>query len=119
MGIAKHEAKNASIRVVAWDAKNYEVLRAERPSEVARKIASKLKGGGGTICLPVLQQVYKLMRVGDAVIMLTDGDIFDAEQKETQQYFAKVANKAGFSLIGYTQTPLKAPGFNNAHINLP
>jgi predicted metal-dependent peptidase len=118
MGIAKHEAKNASLRVVAWDAKNYEVLRAERPSEVARKIASKLKGGGGTVCLPVLQQVYKLMGTGDAVIMLTDGDIFDAQQKETQQYFAKVASKACFSLIGYTRTPIQAPGFNNALINI-
>ncbi|MCL1970106.1 MAG: hypothetical protein FWF66_01390 [Candidatus Bathyarchaeota archaeon] len=118
MGIAKHEAKNASLRVIAWDAKNYDVLRAERPSEVARKIASKLKGGGGTMCLPVLQQVYKLMGSGDAVIMLTDGDIFDTEKKETQHLFAKVASKAGFSLIGYTKTPLQVPGFNNVHINL-
>jgi hypothetical protein len=118
MGIAKHEAKSASIRVVAWDAQTYEVLRAERSVAVARKIASKLKGGGGTVCLSVLQRVYKLMGAGDAVIMLTDGDIFDVEKSETKQWFAKVAAKAGFALIGYTQTPIQAPGFNNAHITL-
>jgi len=118
LGLIKHETRNASIRVIAWDAKSYEVLKAEHPNEVARKIAAKLKGGGGTVCLPVLQQVHKLMGMGDSVILLTDGDIFDANNPETQQWFKKVANKAGFALIGYTHKPLQAPNFNKAHITL-
>jgi len=116
LGIAKHEARHASLRVVAWDAKAYEVLKAERPCEVARKIASKLKGGGGTICLPVLQRVYKLMSVNDVVILLTDGDIYDAEQKETQEWFSKVAGKASTALIGYTHQPIHVPNFQSIFI---
>jgi predicted metal-dependent peptidase len=116
LGIAKHEARQASLRVVAWDAKAYEVLKAERPCEVAQKIASKLKGGGGTLCLPVLQRVYKSMNVNDVVILLTDGDIYDAEQKETQEWFSKVAGKASTALIGYTYKPINAPGFQSVFI---
>ncbi len=118
LGIAKHEARNASLRVVAWDAQAYDVLKAERPSEVARKIASKMKGGGGTVCLPALQRVYKLMGAGDSVIMLTDGDIYDTETEGTQQWFRRVADKAGFAMIGYTHKPVEAPGFNKAFIEL-
>ena len=102
---------------MAWDAKAYEVLKADRPCEVARKIASKLNGGGGTMCLPVLQKVHKLMNPNDAVIVLTDGDIYDAEQKETQEWFQRVAGKASTALIGYTHTPIHAPHFQSIFIN--
>jgi hypothetical protein len=118
LGIAKHEARQASLRVIAWDAKTYEVLKAERPCEVARKIASKLQGGGGTVCLPVLQKVHKLMNQNDAVILLTDGDIYDAEHKETKEWFQKVANKASTSIIGYTHKPLQAPIFHSVFIKM-
>jgi predicted metal-dependent peptidase len=118
LGIAKHETRVASLRVVAWDTNAYEVLRAERPCEVARKIVSKMKGGGGTICLPVLQKVYKLMSPNDAVIMLTDGYIYDAEKKETKDQFHKIANKASFCLIGYTHKPVHTPSFKSVFIKL-
>jgi len=114
MGIAKYESRNASLRVLAWDAQAYEILKAERPREVASKIASKMKGGGGTVCLPVLQRVHKLMNTGDAVIMLSDGDIFDADKLETQEWFRKVAAKSSFAMIGYTHKPVEAPGFATA-----
>jgi len=117
LGIAKHEARNASLRVVAWDADAYEVLRAENPSQVARRVASKMKGGGGTVCLPVLKKVIKLMSPGDAVIILTDGDIFDADKSETQERFRRVSAKAAFAMVGYTHRPVTAPGFTTAHIN--
>jgi len=117
LGLVQHEARSASVRVLAWDAKFYEVLKAGHPNEVARKIAAKLKGGG-TVCLPVLQQTYRLMGVGDSVILLTDGDVFDADKSETQQWFKKVAGKAGFALIGYTHKPLQASGFNKVYITL-
>ncbi len=116
LGIAKYEARNASLRVISWDAQAYEVLKAERPREVASKIAAKMKGGGGTVCLPVLQRVHKLMNAGDAVLMLSDGDIFDADKSETQDWFKKVAAKAGFAMIGYTHKPVEAPGFSSAPI---
>lgn len=117
LGIAKHEARNASLRVIAWDAQAYDVLKAERTSEVARKIAAKMKGGGGTICLPALQKVHKLMSAGDAVILLSDGDLYDASKTETQEWFRRVAAKAGFAMIGYTHKPVEAPGFATALIH--
>jgi hypothetical protein len=58
------------------------------------------------------------MRSGDAVIVLTDGDIFDAEQGETQNLFRRVAAKAGFAMIGYTHTPVDAPGFASTRVTL-
>ena len=117
LGIVKHEARRASLRAIAWDAEAYEVLRAESPQQVARKVAPMMKGGGGTVCKPVLEKVYRFMNSGDAVIMLTDGDIFDAEKSETQEWFRKVSSKAGFAMIGYTHKPVIAPGFTTAHIN--
>ena len=66
------------------------------------------------MCLPVLQRVHKLMNTGDAVLMLSDGDIFDADKSETQEWFKRVAAKAGFAMIGYTHKPVEAPGFSKA-----
>jgi len=117
LGIAKHEAGNASLRVIAWDAEAYEVLKADSPQQVAKRVASKMRGGGGTVCKPVLEKVYRLMNSGDAVIMLTDGDIFDAEKSETQEWFRRVSSKAGFAMIGYTHKPVIAPGFTTTHID--
>lgn len=117
LGIVKHEARRASLRAIAWDAEAYEVLRAESPQQVARRVAPMMKGGGGTVCKLVLEKVYRFMNSGDAVIMLTDGDIFDAEKSETQEWFRKVSSKAGFAMIGYTHKPVVAPGFTTAHIN--
>jgi len=116
LGIVKHEARKAEIYAIPWDAEAYEVLKASNPAEVARKIAPKMKGGGGTVVAPVLRKVYKLMRPGDAVIVLTDGDIFDDGQPETKELFQKVSAKAGFAMVGYTHKPLEAPGFAAARI---
>jgi predicted metal-dependent peptidase len=118
LGVAKHEARNFSLRVIAWDTEAYELLKAERPADVSRRVAPKMKGGGGTVCLPVLKRVYRLMSQGDVVIVLTDGDIFDADKSETQEWFRRVSAKAGFALIGYTVRPVTAPGFATSHINL-
>ena len=118
LGIVKHEARQVSLRVMPWDTDVYEVIKVDHPSEVACRVASKLKGGGGTTCLLALQKVYKLLTPGDAVIILTDGYIFDAEKQETQQWFTKIANKTSFAMIGYTQKPINPPGFKSAHLTL-
>jgi predicted metal-dependent peptidase len=117
LGIIKHEARQAQVFAIPWDADAFEVLKAERPADVARKIARKMRGGGGTVCLPVLKKVHRLMKGGDAVIMLSDGDIADENNTETQEWFRKVSAKAGFSMIGYTHKPVTAPGFATANID--
>jgi predicted metal-dependent peptidase len=111
LGIVKHEARSADVYAVPWDAEAYEILNAKNPAEVAKKIAPRMKGGGGTEIKPALDLALKMMRPGDAVIVLTDGDIHDAHSDEVQERFRKVAAKAGFALVGYTHTPITAPGF--------
>lgn len=117
LGIVKFEAKRADVYAIPWDGEAYEVLKATRPAEVARKIAPKMRGGGGTVIVPALNKVLSLMRPGDAVIVLTDGDIFDADEEETRSLFRKVAAKAGFAMLGYTHKPVDAPGFSQTRID--
>jgi predicted metal-dependent peptidase len=118
LGIAKYESRNASLRVLAWDAQTYEILKAERPREVASKIASKMKGGGGTVCLPVLQRVHKLMNTGDAVIMLSDMEISDWNDKEAQSFLNMIEKKAGFAMIAssYRQPSIIPSGWRFASL---
>jgi predicted metal-dependent peptidase len=116
LGIVKFEARKADIYVIPWDGEAYEVLKASRPADVARKVAPRMRGGGGTVIAPALRNVFSLMNPGDAVIVLTDGDIFDAGSEETKQLFRKVSAKAGFAMIGYTHTPVDAPGFATTRV---
>jgi len=111
LGIIKYEARKAEIYAIPWDGEAYEVLKASRPADVARKIAPRMRGGGGTVIAPALRKVFSLMRPGDAVIVLTDGDISDAGNDDTKRLFRKVSAKAGFAMLGYTHTPVDAPGF--------
>ncbi|RLF12938.1 MAG: hypothetical protein DRJ69_00120 [Thermoprotei archaeon] len=117
LGIVKHEARRASLRAIAWDAEAYEVLKAENPQQVARRVAPMMRGGGGTVILPVLKKVHRFMNHGDAVIVLTDGEISDAEKSETLEWFRRVSAKAGFAMIGYACRPVVAPGFATCHLN--
>ncbi|MEM3432629.1 MAG: VWA-like domain-containing protein [Candidatus Methanomethyliaceae archaeon] len=110
LGIIKHESRHANIYVVPWDADAYEVIKVTNPSDVVKRIA-KIKGGGGTVCLPALKKVYKLMSAGDAVVILTDGDIFDIGDDETKDLMRTISCKASFAMIGYTYKPAYAPGF--------
>jgi len=116
LGLIKHEARNATLMVMSWDAEVYDVLKAQNPRDVARKIAPKMKGGGGTIIRPALEKVQKLMSTGDGIIILTDGDIFDTEDAQTKSAFKQVSKKAGCAILGYTHTPVEAPGFVSTFI---
>jgi predicted metal-dependent peptidase len=117
LGLLKHEARNATLMVMSWDADVYDVLKATNPRDVARKIAPKMKGGGGTIIKPALEKVQKLMSPGDGVIVITDGDIFDTGDAQTQAAFKQVSKKAGCAIIGYTHTPVEAPGFASTFVH--
>jgi predicted metal-dependent peptidase len=116
LGIVKFEARKADIYAIPWDGEAYEVLKAARPADVARKVAPRMRGGGGTVAAPALRKVLSLMKPGDAVIVLTDGDVSDSGSEETKQLFRKVSAKAGFAMLGYTHTPVDAPGFASTRV---
>ncbi|MEM2188880.1 MAG: hypothetical protein QXT16_08125 [Candidatus Caldarchaeum sp.] len=118
LGIIKHEASRATVYAIPWDGEAYEVLRADNPGDVARRIAPRMRGGGGTVIAPALLKTMKLINAGDAVIILTDGDIFDEKKEETKRLFKKLASMASFTMLGYTRKPVYAPGFTNVRIDL-
>lgn len=118
LGVLKHEARRADVYAIPWDGEAYEVLKAVKPADVARRIAPRMRGGGGTVIAPALRKVYSLMNLGDAVIVLTDGDIFDVENEETKALFGKVSSKAGFAMVGYTHSPVEVSGFAVSRLEL-
>ncbi|HDH45406.1 MAG TPA: hypothetical protein ENG66_08530 [Thermococcus sp.] len=118
LGLIKHEARGASLRVIAWDADAYEILRGEKPADIAKKIAPRMRGGGGTVIAPVLEKTLKHMRPGDGVLILSDGDIADIEKERTRLLLKRVAIKAGCALFGYTHTPVNAPGFETIFVKI-
>ena len=123
LGLVKSEAKKGEVKVVPWDGQPYGILVARRPQDVARQVAPKMRGGGGTVIKPCLIYVYSRMRQGDGVIILTDGYIWDMEKgkkerEETEYWFRKIAGKAGCAILAYTQKPVGAPKFNEVHLDL-
>ena len=78
------------VYVVFWDAKveGIEDYRRGRP-------LPKGKGGGGTVVRPALEEVLRRMRYGDVVVILSDFDISDAGDPETERLAGEVARRAG------------------------
>lgn len=118
VGLVKHHARNGTVLVMSFDAKAYELMTADSPTEVASRIAKKMKGGGGTEVGPALAVVEKKMRPGDGIVILTDGDIFDLDNPMTKQLAATISKKAGFAALGYTRTPAKLPGFQSFFLDM-
>lgn len=110
LGMLRHEAKNAQVNVIPWDAKAYETITANRPSDIARRVAKLLKGGGGTEILPALKVAARKAKRGDAIVVLTDGHIADIGSEEVKQHFRLLLRSVGFLFIGYTERPVTVPG---------
>jgi predicted metal-dependent peptidase len=93
----------SSAKVVCWDSRAYEVIDARTKYDVIRKVAPKIKGGGSTFVAPALRRTLENLRFGDAVIILTDGEIFDLEDAGTVSLFSAVASKASASIFVTTK----------------
>jgi predicted metal-dependent peptidase len=89
-GISKNQAQGI---IVPWDAKVYPMIKLKKPSDIKLKTI-KLYGGGGTLIKPALTETLALMKFGDMVVILTDGDIFDGNEPSTQDLFRKVGQKS-------------------------
>ncbi len=102
-------ARTSPVSVVCWDARAYEVLKANTQSEVLSRVVNKLRGGGGTVIEPVLNQTLKQMKQKDIVVVLTDGEIYDGD--EVDVLFAQVASKATVSIFATTRRELVIPSW--------
>jgi predicted metal-dependent peptidase len=113
LGIVAYEARNATVNVIAWDAEAYEPIKARTPSEVAKVVAKKMKGGGGTVIAPALRKALATMEYGSTIIILTDGDIDDKNSKEVSDLCIRLSRKASAAVIGYTLNKFSPPGFKS------
>jgi len=111
LGYIMWEAKNAKVFVVPWDTKPYGIIEVKKAADVARKCKAGLKGGGGTEIRSALEFVDKKMGYSDVVIILTDGYIFDSDETRTKSIAKRIASKASFKAVGYTEKKTELPGF--------
>lgn len=93
-------AVQVPIKVMCFDAAAYEIHEAKTPGEIVTKVMPKIKGGGGTEIEPALKALLerKNFKRDDAVVVMSDGDIFDLKEDEVQNNFKKIASNAS-SLI--------------------
>jgi len=71
----------AEMIVVPWDAQMYDPIVVRTRSDIDRmRLGGKIKGGGGTCIKPALEYVSRHIRSGDAVVIMSDWEIFDLDE---------------------------------------
>lgn len=99
----------AKIVIIPWDAQAYDPIEIERPSQFVAKIRDKIKGCGGTLIYPALVLVSKLMKKQDIVVVFTDGEIFDLQQPETQEFLQRIGRKSAKAIFVTANIENKVP----------
>lgn len=89
------------VRVTPWDAEAYSTIDAHTPSDVVSKVVPKIKGGDGTDIGPVAKHLLKDPRFKnkDAVVIMTDGDIFDLGRPEVQHDLNSIASRTSSFIV--------------------
>jgi predicted metal-dependent peptidase len=104
-------AKMSRVSVRSWDADAYEAIAANTPQQVISKIAQNIRGGGGTMIRPCLRKVLSEMKSKDIVIILTDGEIYDLDEYETELLLSEIASKASVAVFVSTFRKVDIPGW--------
>jgi predicted metal-dependent peptidase len=94
LGTVYEFAKQTKIHVICWDAKAYKPVTAQKPAEVISKVCKRIRGGGGTVIRDALEKLLPAMKKGDAVLVLTDMEIYDLHESRVQELLATIAAKA-------------------------
>lgn len=102
---------NVKVKLYQWS------TVATLPEDINRKFAENIRKykkiqvrTGGTLIEPALDMVMKYLKPGDAVIIITDGYIFDIESESVKKKLEAITKKAGtviFASLGYI--PEKLP----------
>lgn len=103
--VLKNHAKGI---VIPWDTIVYPMTELNKPKDI-ELAAKNMRGGGGTIIFPVLKTTFKLMKLGDMVIILTDGCIFDIDNPDTKELFKKVGQKSIIAIFATIQVQIDLP----------
>lgn len=82
------------LRVLPWDAAVYPEIKVHTPGQVQARVHSGLRGGGGTVLAPALGHLQRRMRTQDVVVIISDGQIGDLKNAETQRLYQTVSRKA-------------------------
>lgn len=122
LGTVWEFAREASkVNVVCWDAGAYDVIDAKRIDAKSREdvldaVAKKIKGRGGAEVKNALEKTLKKMKVGDIVLLLTDGMIGDWDSPETRDLLTRVKDKASAAVVGTTGKTLSAHGWRTVEL---
>ncbi len=98
-------ARYGKVNLVAWDAEPYVLTLSASKSKILKKL-KEVRGGGGTLIGPALELVYKKMRPGEPVVVLTDGYWFD--EFEVLEIMDKIRRKSGTAILVTTGTVPRA-----------
>ena len=91
--------EKSEIIVIPWDTKPYEPIEVKRLEDI-KKVKTGMKGGGGTMILPVLKLVDKKYRNVDNIVILSDWEIYDIRSDEVIEILKKYKNKIIAVTIG-------------------
>jgi len=86
----------STVSILPFDAQSYEILTAKRPGDIISKVMPKMKGGGGTEIEPAITHLLeeRKFRPKDAVVIMSDGDIFDIEEEQVKSKMNRLANNS-------------------------
>ncbi|MDI6709748.1 MAG: VWA-like domain-containing protein [Thermoanaerobacterales bacterium] len=86
--------QNCTLRVIPWDAQAYPVVTVNTATQVRRRLAPEMRGGGGTVLAPALAQLARHMAPQDMVVILSDGHIADLGDAATLRLYRRLAARA-------------------------
>lgn len=104
-------ASQSPVKVICWDAVSYDIISADNRAGIINKVLKNLRGGGGTIIRDALIKTAKNMKIRDAVVVLTDGHIWDLVEEGTRNLFSEIASKASVAVFASTHREVNIPGW--------
>lgn len=85
---------NYVLKVIPWDAQAYPVIAVNTAAQVPRRLAPRMRGGGGTVLAPALVQLARHMAPQDMVVILSDGHVADLGDAATLRLYRRLAARA-------------------------
>jgi predicted metal-dependent peptidase len=84
--------ENAEVVVIPWDATAYEPIYLKSQRDID-KLKTGLRGGGGTRILPALEMVDKKFGDADMVVIFSDWEIHDIDNKDVQELLRRYSRR--------------------------